>query len=161
MESSYIWLGLFVVFLIIEAAIPGLVSIWFAFGALCALLSTVFVSAIHVQAAVFTIGSLAALLLMRPLCNRLLNKARNPTNADRILGRKCTVTETIDNLNGKGKAVWNGSEWTARSISDDLIISSGEIVIAIRIEGAKLIVKPYRERNGGMSAVRKEAECHA
>ena len=43
---SVVWLGLLILFALVEAATVGLISIWFAAGALVALLSTFFTDSV-------------------------------------------------------------------------------------------------------------------
>lgn len=139
--SSVVWLALLVVFGLAEAATVGLVSIWFAAGALAALLSTFFTDSVWVQTAVFLVVSAAALAGVRPLARKYLTPRQVATNADRVIGREAVVTEEIDNLRGCGAVSVGGVVWTARSDSGD-IIPAGETVQALRIEGVKLFVAP-------------------
>lgn len=78
---SIIWLIAFVVFLVAEAVTVGLVSIWFAAGALCALLTSLAVDNFWVQMAVFLAVSAAALCALRPLTGSTLGPGtiRPPT----------------------------------------------------------------------------------
>lgn len=138
----YIWIGLAVAFIVLEALSAQLTSVWFALGAVAALIVTVCgVESIAVQAAVFAAVSLLALLLTRPLVKRLLKKKVQPTNADRWIGEKGIVTEAVDNLNGKGAVKVHGTEWTARSLNGDEILPAGQEIRVARIEGVKLIVE--------------------
>ena len=66
---------------------------------------------------------------------------RITTNADRILDKECVVRETIDNLRGTGAVAVDGKVWTARMLNEDETAREGEIVIARRIDGVKLIVE--------------------
>ena len=50
---NVIWLILFVIFVIAEIATAGLVSIWFCFGALAAMLAASFGGSFGIQAGVF------------------------------------------------------------------------------------------------------------
>ena len=47
---NILWFSLFVIFLIVEIVTVGLVSIWFSFGSLFALLTTCFTDNIYIQA---------------------------------------------------------------------------------------------------------------
>ena len=67
------WLGVLVICLIVEGAVPGLVSIWFAFGALVALLTSLLNAPLWLQVTVFLVVSLAALFLTRPLVKKYVN----------------------------------------------------------------------------------------
>ena len=134
------WLIAVVVFLVVEAIVPGLVSIWFAIGALAALLAAVLHAPLWLQVVWFLLVSIAALALTRPLAKKYVNARTQPTNADRILGKECIVREAIDNLQGTGAVAVDGKVWTAPMEEDEQTAAVGEVVIARRIEGVKLIV---------------------
>jgi len=136
-----IWLGLLILFAVAEAATVGLVSIWFAAGALCALLASYFTENVWAQVAVFLAVSALAMLVLRPLARRFVLPKIVPTNTDRLIGREAVVTEDIDNLRSAGTAVVSGVAWTARSLSGE-VIPAGTTVTVERIEGVKLMVSP-------------------
>ena len=142
---SVFWLIAVVVFLVVEAIVPGLVSIWFAAGALAALLAALFHAPFWLQVVWFLVVSVAALALTRPLAKKYVNARTMPTNADRILGKDCVVKETVDNLNGTGAVAVDGKVWTARMADESETARPGEIVVALRIEGVKLIVEKKSE----------------
>lgn len=142
---SVIWLVLLIGFAAAEAATIGLASIWFAAGALVALLSTIFTDNIWVQIVFFLAVSAASMAILRPLAKKYIFPRRVPTNADRVIGREAVVTENIDNLSGHGAVVVCGMAWTARSESGEAI-PAGETVIVKRIEGVKLFVAPAKKR---------------
>ena len=140
-SMAVVWLIAMAVFLIVEGIIPGLVSIWFAVGALAALLAAMVGAPLWLQLVWFVLVSIAALALTRPLAKKYVNGRVTPTNADRILGKECVVRETIDNLRGTGAVAVDGKVWTARMLNEDETAREGEIVIARRIDGVKLIVE--------------------
>lgn len=129
-----------VVLFIIEALVPGLVSIWFAFGALAALAACLLHAPGWLQLAVFLAVSVALLFLTRPFAKKYINAKVQPTNADRILSTECIVKEKIDNIAGSGAISVDGKSWSARS-TDGSVIIAGEHVTVERIEGVKAIVK--------------------
>ena len=120
-----IWIGLIVIFLIVEGLTAGLVTIWFAVGALVW----------------FFAVSIAAFAVTRPLVKKYINSRTQPTNADMLIGQECLVTEDIDNLAGRGAVSVGGKVWTARA-QTDAPIPAGTAAIVLRIEGVKLIVTP-------------------
>ncbi len=138
---SVFWLIAFVAFLVVEAIVPGLVSIWFAVGALAALVAALFHAPLWLQIVWFVVVSVAALALTRPLAKKYVNSRTMPTNADRILGKDCIVKETVDNLNGTGAVAVDGKVWTARMAHEGEKAEPGEVVVVLRIEGVKLIVE--------------------
>ena len=136
-----VWLAVMVVFLIVEGIVPGLVSIWFAIGALAALAASLLRAPLGLQLVWFAVVSMAMLALTRPLARKYVNARTQPTNADMAIGEDCVVKETIDNLNGTGAMAVGGKLWSARTERDGITVQPGEIVKAVRIEGVKLIVK--------------------
>ena len=80
---SVIWLVLLVAFAVAEALTVGLVSVWFAAGALAALLSTFFTANIWWQITIFLAVSLLSMAVIRPLARKYVLPQVVPTNADR------------------------------------------------------------------------------
>ena len=135
------WVVALVVFLIVEAVTAGLVSIWFVFGSLVALICAALGAAVWLQIFWFVIVSVATLVLTRPLVKRYVDSRSVATNADRSIGRAAVVTERIDNLAATGAVKHDGVVWTARSTDDAVAIETGERVTVRAIEGVKLIVE--------------------
>ena len=135
------WVAALVVFLIVEAVTAGLVSIWFVFGSLVALICAALGAAVWLQIFWFVIVSVATLVLTRPLVKRYVDSRSIATNADRSIGRAAVVTERIDNLAATGAVKLDGVVWTARSTDDAVAIETGERVTVRAIEGVKLIVE--------------------
>ena len=135
------WGGAAIVLLAVEAATYGLTSVWFAIGALCALLTAVLGAPPWLQAVWFAVVSAATLLLTRPLVKKYINSRTQPTNADRLLGQTALVREDVDNLAGSGAVFADGKLWTARSAGGQRLPSGSRVRIE-RIEGVKLIVSP-------------------
>lgn len=139
MTITTLWLIVMVLFLVVEAATVGLVCIWFAVGALAALIAALLGAEIWLQIVLFLVVSAVALYFTRPLAKKYVNAKVEPTNADMVIGKECRVTEAIDNIAGTGAVYVDGKTWTARSESDE-VIPEGTLVTAKRIEGVKLIV---------------------
>ena len=137
----WVWIAIMALAAFLEAATPILVSIWFSVGALVSMLAAYFDASITVQLLLFVFVSIAALVGLRPLTKRFINPHIVPTNADRLLGGKAQVTETIDNNHAVGAVYIDGKTWTARS-EDGSVIPAGEQVEVVRMEGVKLFVRP-------------------
>lgn len=142
---SAIWLGLLILFAVAEAATVALVSVWFAAGALVALLATIVTDNIWTQILLFVVVSAITMAVIRPLAKKHVFPHRVPTNADRVIGREGVITQAVDNLSSAGVAVVAGMAWTARSDSG-AGIPEGTVVTVKRIEGVKLYVAPVQER---------------
>ena len=136
-----VWLVLLILFAVSEAITVGLTSIWFAAGALVALIAALLGGPFWIQVTLFLAVSLLCLLAVRPLAKRHLNSKVEPTNADRVIGAEAQVTEDIDNIHGKGAVIIRGMAWSARS-EDGGPISAGSMVRVLRIEGVKVFVEP-------------------
>ena len=138
---SYIWLIVMAVMIVVEIAVPGLVSIWFAVGSIPALISALFRGPVWLQVVLFLVTSVVALALTRPLAKKYVNSRVQPTNADMLIGRDCVVKETVDNLQGTGAVSVAGKVWTARAENENEILPVSSVAQVLRIDGVKLIVK--------------------
>ena len=139
-NMTVVWLVAMIILLVIEGLIPGLVSIWFAAGALVAMVAALFGAPLWFQLVWFLVVSIVLLALTRPLAKKYVNSRTMPTNADRTIGKECVVTEEIDNLRGTGAVSVDGKIWTARLEQEDGRAPKGSVVKAVRIEGVRLIV---------------------
>ena len=143
--AAIIWLGLMVVFLIVEAVCAiHLVSIWFAAGALVAAVAAMLNASVWLQATLFLVVSCVILALMWPFVKKFLNPGLQKTNLDSIIGAEGLVIGDIDNLTARGQVKLNGMEWTARSSSGEPI-PAGTRIRVDRIEGVKVFVTPAKE----------------
>ncbi len=136
----WIWIGVMALSAFLEAATTALISIWFAAGALAALLTAMAGASLTTQLMVFVFISIAALAVARPLAKRFIDPHIVPTNADRLLGTECIVTERIDNERASGAVYADGKTWTARS-ADGETVPAGEQVEIVGMEGVKLIIR--------------------
>ena len=141
---AIVWLVLLLAFAALEGITVGLTSIWFAAGALAALIAALLHGPLWLQIALFLAVSILCLLAVRPLARKYVNTQVQPTNADRVIGAKARVTEDIDNIQGKGAVTIGGIIWTARSDSDE-VIPAGSLVRVLRIEGVKVFVELIKE----------------
>ncbi|MBO5937499.1 MAG: NfeD family protein [Clostridia bacterium] len=141
-EMTLFWLISIIVLFIVEAATVNLMTIWFAFGALAALVTSLLGGKLWLQIVVFIAVTIVTLIPTRKLAKKYFSKSHHqPTNSDMVIGKECIVTEDIDNLVSVGAVKCAGKEWTARSEHGERI-AAGETVTAVAIEGVKLIVRP-------------------
>lgn len=140
-----VWLGIMILMLVIEVATLGLTTIWFAGGALVATLLALLDVPILVQIIVFLIVSGILVYFTRPIAVKKFNKTRTLTNVESVAGKQAVVSETIDNVNGTGKIMLDGMEWTARTKEDGTVISEGKLISVISVEGVKAIVEEAKE----------------
>ena len=136
--NTVLWLVAFVVFLMVEASTVTMVSLWFAVGALAALIVSLF-AGFGWQIAVFLAVSAVCLTALRPLAQEYFKPRLTKTNVDAIIGSQGYVTADIDNLAATGKVNLGAMEWTARSTTGQNI-PAGTLVKVDRIEGVKAFV---------------------
>lgn len=135
------WLALFLILLVIELVTFNLTTIWFAAGALVALILTIVGCNVVVQGVAFIVVSIAALLFTRPLVEKYVKGRTSATNCDALIGQQCKVTEAIDGMSGTGAVYLDGKTWTARLESDAERAEVGDIVEVESISGVKLFVR--------------------
>lgn len=138
---AYVWLAIAIIMLAVEGATLSLVSIWFAGGAVAAFFTALLKGSFPMQLLLFVVVSAALLACLRPLAKRHVKTRKQPTNADRVIGRTAIVTEEIDNLRATGAVKVDGVEWTARA-EGDAVIAPGAQVTILRISGVKVFVEP-------------------
>lgn len=132
-----IWIGLAILFAVIEAATLGLTTIWFALGALSGALTSVFTDSILVQIVIFLLVSILSLVITKPIVSKYFSRKIVKTNADALIGETGVVIEKIVPGN-TGQVKINGQMWSA--VAEDEPINEDELVIVQKISGVKLVV---------------------
>ena len=146
------WLVLLIVCIVVEAATMGLTTVWFAGGALVAILATLLNAPVGLQVVLFFVVSFVMLFFTRPVAVKYFNRDRVKTNVDSLIGKQGIVTGEIDNIKSTGQVVLNGQEWTARSSDDAKTIPVGTVVNIVYINGVKLIVEPDEDAKSDEAA---------
>ncbi len=136
----FVWLVIAVVLGIFEAATVALVSIWFAIGAVAAMVPAYFNAPFWVQILVFILVSALCFVFTRPFFKKIIRVNKQPTNVDRLVGQEGVATDDIENIECRGKVFISGLTWSARSETGELI-PQGAVVTVKKIEGATLVVK--------------------
>ena len=141
----FVWLVAVIIFLGVELSTVTLTSIWFAAGALAAMLVAMFNGHIVVQIIAFLIVAFGLLYATKPWSKKFIDTKKENTNADRAIGQEVRVIERVSNLDQTGRVFVNGLDWTARTEDDNITIEQGELVRVLRIAGVKLIVERVEE----------------
>lgn len=142
----WIWLAIFIITFIVEAATSDLVSIWFSIGAVVSIiLSLIEGVPYYVEIIVFAVLSLVLLIATRPMVKKILKNQERKTNADDLIGKTVKVMETItEDLHGTIKI--NDVIYTASLSNNDTdTILEGTKVKIIGINGNKVIVKRIKD----------------
>ena len=139
-REAIVWLALFVILLIVELLTVGLTSIWFAGGALAALVLELLIW----QIGAFILVSFVLVYFTRPFAVKYVNAHHEKTNYEQAVGKIVRITQRVDDLAQTGKGILDGMEWTVRTDSKE-VLEKDTLARVIRISGVKLIVEPYKE----------------
>ncbi|MDO5303804.1 MAG: NfeD family protein [Clostridia bacterium] len=137
------WLAAAVVFGVIESLTMGLVTIWFAGGALVALLAAILDASIPIQIGLFLVVSIVLLVGTRKIFIDKLKTGQEKTNVEALIGKVGTAVTDVDHLSA-GIVNLSGQEWSA-ICEGEYKIAAGDKVKVDKIEGVKLIVAPFEE----------------
>lgn len=141
MWREWIWIGLFIILLVIEAISMDLTTIWFALGAMAAFLISLTSIGFIPQLVAFNLVSLGLLIVARPASIQKINSDRVKTNVDAIIGQEVFVLEEINLRQNTGVVRVNGLEWTARAEDKEAIFPVNIMVKIVAVEGVKVIVR--------------------
>ena len=142
--EAIFWLAAMVVFIAAEAMTVSLVSIWFAAGALGAIIVALMGGGLTLQVTVFLALAVALLLSLRSIVRKHFTPHVTKTNIDSVIGATGIVVTPVNNIAALGQVQINGMEWSARS-SDNSHIPAGAMVRVDRVEGVKVFVTPVLE----------------
>ena len=136
-----IWLLVSLLCMVAELTSGDLYILCFAIGSLGAALAAALGLNWVGQILVLVICSLLCIFFFRPVALRWLhrNDSDRQSNADAIIGRIGTVSETID-ANGYGRVALDGDDWKAIS-SDGQTIEKGERVKILQRESIIITVE--------------------
>ena len=140
LNMAIIWIVIAVILGIIEAITVSLVSIWFAVGAVAAVIPAYFGAPIWVQILVFLAVSAVSFAFTRRFFKDVVKVKKQPTNADSLIGKDGIVTAEINNPSGGGKLFISGLTWSAKSANGE-DIPEGAVATVKKIEGVTLVVK--------------------
>ncbi len=137
----FVWLGIFIIAILVEILTVELVSVWFAGAAFIAFILS-WIPGIPYWGEIISFVLASALLLfcLRPLTTKLLTRKEVKSNIEELIGKKAKVVKKISELNN-GEIIINGVTWTAVSSEPTIEINEGDIIKIVAINGNKIIVK--------------------
>lgn len=137
----FVWLGIFIIAILVEILTVELVSVWFAGAAFIAFILS-WIPGIPYWGEIISFVLASALLLfcLRPITTKLLTRKEIKSNIEELIGKKAKVVKKISELNN-GEIIINGVTWTAVSSEPTIEINEGDIIKIVAINGNKIIVK--------------------
>ena len=142
--EAIFWLIAMVIFIAAEAMTVSLVSIWFAVGALGAIIVALTGGGLTFQVTVFLALAVVLLLSLRGIVRKHFTPRITRTNVDSVIGATGVVVTPVNNIAALGQVQINGVEWSARS-TDGTHIGAGALVKVDKIEGVKVFVSLAQE----------------
>ena len=138
----FVWLGVFIITLIVELCTTELVSIWFAAGSFIAMAAS-FAPGLPWWGELIIFFGISAIcfFLMRPIFKRIMNKKTIQTNADDLVGKEIVLTKGVSKFSS-GTTKINDVIW---SVASSQSLKAGDPAIITQIEGNKLIVSKPTE----------------
>ena len=138
--SSWIWLGILIVCIVIEAFTMGLTTIWAGIAAI----PLIFIARTGLpfkwQLLIFALITILLIVFTRPFAIKKLRIGKDKTNVNTMIGEEVLITKSITKFQkGQAKAK-NGVVWTAKS-EDESEIPEGSTCIITAVEGNTISVK--------------------
>ena len=133
------WVIIMALALILEAATVSLISIWFAAGAVAALITASATDNVFIQVVVFTLVTAVCIFFTRPFLKKIMPQKATPTNSELNVGKSAVTIEEIDNARGTGRIKLDGVDWRAVS-ADGSVVPKDTVVTVTEVQSAKLIV---------------------
>lgn len=129
------WLVIAVLFVIIECFTTQFISIWFALGAIIALLLSFLHQSVLIQLVAFIITGLGLAICLHPIIKKKMVRPK-ALNADGLVGQTAIVTE--DFVQGEGRVLIDHVDWKAKA---DEELHQGDHVQVTAIHGVTVTVE--------------------
>jgi membrane protein implicated in regulation of membrane protease activity len=123
--------------LFIDITTSSFMFVWFALGAIVALVAMFLNASVVLQVIIFIAVTAASMAVGYPIVKRTIKKTvgKTLTMEESYVGKEITLEEDID---VKGNIKFQGIYWTVKNVGKPL--QKGDIVQVIGIEGNKLLI---------------------
>jgi membrane protein implicated in regulation of membrane protease activity len=138
--AALLWLVVGVVLMLAEVVSGNFVLLMLGVAGLAASGSALLGFGLPASGAVFAVGSVVLMMLVRPALKRhmLSNIPHHRTNVEGLIGMPATVMSRVDAHGGQVKI--GGDLWSARAFDEDEVFEPGHSVTVMDISGATAIV---------------------
>jgi membrane protein implicated in regulation of membrane protease activity len=138
-----VWLGLVLIFLVIEIFTLDFTFLMLAVGSLGGLLSSLFGVPWPLQLLIAAAASVLLIFAVRPPLLRRLRRGEDPakSNVDALIGLRGTVIAGFDGKVDHVK-LSNGDTWTIKASDSATTLAIGDTVTVSAIDGATAVVEP-------------------
>jgi membrane protein implicated in regulation of membrane protease activity len=123
--------------LFIDITTSSFMFVWFAIGAIAAIIAMVFNASVVVQVIIFVAVTAFVMAVGYPIVKRTIKKtvSKTLTMEEAYIGTEFAIEEDID---VKSKIKFQGVYWTVKNVGKPL--KKGDLVQVIGIEGNKLLI---------------------
>lgn len=142
--EAVFWFAVMVLFIIMEVSTVTLVSIWFAAGALVAVVVALLGGGLMAQITAFAVTAVLMLIFLRDAVRKHVTPHMIRTNVDSVIGTVGIVTTPVNNIAALGRVEIAGMEWSARSTTGSPLPEGAHVKVD-RIEGVKVFVSLAEE----------------
>jgi membrane protein implicated in regulation of membrane protease activity len=111
------WTLICIICLILELSTGGFFIICFSIGSVFSAVAAAMGLGIITQIILFVVFSALCIFVVRPFALKYLHKNKEddrPSNADALMGREGTVSQTIE-ADGYGRVAIDGDDWKAKN----------------------------------------------
>ncbi len=137
------WLGIFLIFIIIEAITKKYIAIWIGFGAMLAYILAGMNYGIGMQVGGFIAGSALMIVMSRPMARSREEAQRVKEHVNELIGKQGVVTEDVDTVNKGGAVEVNGESWLARTVNANGWIMKDTVIVVDGSYRDKLVVHEF------------------
>jgi len=137
---ALVWIAVAVIFGIIEVLTLGILTVWFAIGAVFAAVAAILGMGFLGQFVVFLVSSIVLLYFTRPIAEKYLKIGEHKTNAESLIGEKAIIIQSFEK-GQTGQAKVRGQVWSCEDIDGTESYQKGDEVIVVKIEGVRLLIK--------------------
>ena len=142
MGAIIFWIIIAVVVIAIDIVTSNFLFVWFAVGAIAAMIANFVGISFSVQIIIFLVISLITVSLGYPWAKKKFKNSvkRTPLMEETYIGR---ILKAEDDIIERAKVKVDGIYWTVRNTGEE--IKAGDSFKIIGIEGIKLIIKKEEE----------------
>ena len=139
-SATAIWFWVAIIFTVVEIETFGLISVWFVFGSIAAMIASIFISSVIIQAIIFIAISIVLMIALRSYAvTNFKNRTVRKNNIDELTDLPCVVVADVPE-NDLGEVKLQGKIWRCRSDSG-VIYKEGECPNVLRVEGNTIILE--------------------
>ena len=131
------WVAVAVISLFIDITTSSFMFVWFAIGAVAAIIAIAFNATLVVQAIIFAVVIAVFMAVGYPIVKKTIKKTveRTLTMEEGYVGKEFTITKDVDD---KENIKFQGIYWTVKNVGEP--IKKGDMVQVTGIEGNKLLI---------------------